>query len=364
MEATAKWLIWRRGRFSPDEISAIRRGLDSWLTETSSREGLAKDELLETLKWARENKITAWCDIATRCNLPDRKVVTIRRCILRNFLPGSEVDGWTPEQTREYVRAQEIHGKRAWKAIAQETGRTLEDVVNKGRAMEESKTKMRGSRAALHEALRKKLQELSDRDSITNSNDFINIGGDCELVATIRQHIAPEGPFSTIYNVSWGKLGDLLQLCPLDIRKRWHYAILPDVIKTVFRILGNEDKMDCYLIWMTRLACEGKLIDEDGLQVYPARDWYSMKLHYIMPLWPASLTESRLRQLLRGGRASDLTPLPEAIQSVYSKLMENVSKSDIREAASKHFAEINRLLAQLADKGDQFLAQRSPVDIS
>lgn len=115
--------------------------------------------------------------------------------------------------------------------------------------------------------------------------------------------------------------------------------------------------MDCYLIWMARLACEGKLKDDNGLHVFPARDWYSLQFQYIIPLWASSTTESRLRQLLRGTRNFDTTPLPDAIHSAYKAMMAQWSKKEVCEAASRHIVEINRLLNTLADRGQQYFRQ-------
>jgi hypothetical protein len=136
-ESKADWLVWRKGRFSPNEVQAIQSGLESWVNEVCEEKNISRDEALESLKWAKENRMKAWCDIATRSSLPERKIGSIRHCVLRRMLGGSELSRWSKEQTAEFLRLQGVYGPRAWKQIAKETGRTLEDVTNKGRQIEQ-----------------------------------------------------------------------------------------------------------------------------------------------------------------------------------------------------------------------------------
>lgn len=354
-ESKAKWLLWRRGKFSPSEISAIKRGLDSWVAETCSKENRARDQVLESLKWARENNVRAWCDIATRSSLPDRKVTTIRRCILRRMLPGSETDRWTQAQTEQFRQLQLVHGPRSWKAIAQETGRTLEDVVNKGRLMLQANPLSRTNRKyAREEALRRRMERLASEEAYESTASR----SDCMIASCVRECIAPDCNFTTMYNVPWPQIAARLSASPDEVRLRWHTCVLPDIVRSVSRSLGDEAIMNAYLILRAHMACRGKLTDETNMQIYPASDWYSMQFKYLIPLWPTHVTETRMRLVLRSVRNSDSLPLPDVIRTVYRSCRQSYTKSDMCAAAERHFDQINRTINALADRGSTFLRER------
>jgi hypothetical protein len=361
LEAKASWLVWRKGKFSPIEISSLRAGLEGWVNDYCAESGVSRDEALESLKWAKDHKMTAWCDIATRAALPDRKIGAIRHCVLRRMLSGSEKSRWTEEETAEFKRLQEVYGPHAWKQIAQETGRTLEDVANKGRQLEEAAKGGRvTTRFAKIDMLRVKLAKLVREGDEANPYELAAIRSDCQLVAHLRRLVCNSGSFEdliSIHEMPSGRLADTMDSKCMTIRMRWHQHIVPSVIRRVHSRLDDQDVMNTFLILQLRRACRGKLVDSAGVQVFPCHDWFSIDWKHLMPFWPQGLTETRTRHILRGEQRFEFRSLPEVVEQIAKVLLCNRSKSDVNKAAIKHFDEIRSILNIIADRGENYLAK-------
>jgi hypothetical protein len=359
LESKASWLDWRKGKFSKDEITLIQRGLEVWLHQCCAENGFTKDEALSKLKWARDNKLSVWCDIAHFCALPKRKIGSIRHCILRNFLAGSEMSRWSKEQTAEFKRLQSIYGPRAWKDIASETGRTLEDVVNKGRqlasvAKSKSAKAVRFSRV---DVARLKIQKLLRNDAEANPYELQAIRPDCKLVSLIRKYHFPSGDIDDVYYIPASKIARKLHSAQTVVRSRWHRDILRCVVNRVSTKLGDHELMDSYLVLRAHRACRGKLTDIHGNTVHTAYDWDSLNLQAIAPVWPHELTKNRLTSLLKAHPKYNLWPLPQVIESVRDSLLSSYSRDQIFEAASNHLTEFRRLINIIADRGDRYFEE-------
>ena len=48
-EASANWLVWRKGKFSENEIQSIKSGLESWVEEMMTDRKCHREEALELL---------------------------------------------------------------------------------------------------------------------------------------------------------------------------------------------------------------------------------------------------------------------------------------------------------------------------
>ena len=359
-ESQADWLVWRKGKFSEDEMHSIKRGLESWIEEITSERNCSRDDALEMLKWARENKLTAWCDIATRCSLPDRKIGAIRHCILRRLMPGTEQRRrWTKEESAEFVRLQQAYGPRAWKQIAQETGRTLEEVVNKGRQIEQQAKFQDPSTKKFprDRILRVKLTKLIRGAEDANPYEFSAIRGDCKIVMYARKYTCPDGQFETIHGMPSAKIGKKVKTTTVQARTRWHCFILPNVVRRATISLSDSETMDEYLLLRLYDACRGKLVDTEGNQVFPCYDWEGVNWPCLMPLWPQSISETRLRPLLQRQPKFGVAPLLDIVQAAVAPLLER--KKEIKKAARAHFDEIRRILNIIADRGKAFIDEET-----
>ena len=359
LESKASWLDWRKGRFSQDEMASIKRGLDAWLTESCAESGYTKEETLSKLKWARDNKISAWCDIALHCSLPKRKIGSIRHCILRNFLAGSELGRWSKQQTEEFKRLQSIYGPRAWKEIALDTGRTLENVVNKGRQLASvSKSKnVKSVRFSRVDVVRLKMQNLLRDDAIANPYELQAIRPECKLVSLIRKYHFPSGDINDVYYIPASKIARKLHTSQTLVRSRWHRDILPCVISQISTRLCDKDFMDAYIVLRAHRACKGKLTDVDGNTVHPAYDWESLNIQAIAPLWPYEVTKTRLTSILKAHPRYSMSPLPQVIESVRDLLLKSHSREQIFQYASNHFTEFRRMINVIADRGDAYFEE-------
>jgi hypothetical protein len=361
-ESKADWLVWRKGRFSPNEVQAIQSGLESWVDEICEEKNISRDEALESLKWAKENGMKAWCDIATRSSLPERKIGSIRHCVLRRMLGGSELSKWSKEQTAEFLRLQGVYGARAWKQIAKETGRTLEDVTNKGRQIEQvlsKKSEKKVSRFGKAETLRVKLAQLvKDELEAIPSYEYTAIRSDCILVALVRRYVcSSERGLESIHGLPISKISKKLNTTPLQVRHRWHHCVMPEIVKRATLKLQDGDKMDKFLLLQARRACKGLLTDSFGIQLFASYDWNGLPWQLLMPLWPQGVTESRLQNLLRREPKFGLSPLPQVVKTAVKSVLANEKKSDIHSFAETHFEEITRLFNLVADRGDAFIKE-------
>ena len=356
-EAKADWLVWRKGKFSPSEIDSIKNALEMWVTERCEEMVISRYEALESLKWARDSKMKAWCDIATRASLPERKIGSIRHCILRRLLPGSEKSRWTKAETEEFIKLQEAYGPRAWKQIAQETGRTLEDVANKGRQMEEARASKNPkiTKFSKEETLKVKLAKLIRDGMGSDPYETSAIRTDCILVALIRKYVCPDGSFQSVHDMPNIKLAKKLNTLPAEIRLRWHQKILPEVVRRVTFQLEDQNVIDAFLVLRLRKACRGELVNGAGIQIFPCSDWCGIDWRALMPMWPQTVTENRMRHILRLQPKFELLPLPDVVELAAKALLQTRSKSDIYKAATCHFDEMRRVLNLVADKGVEYL---------
>jgi hypothetical protein len=357
MEVFGKNLIWRRGAFSQSELVAIKNGLESWVSEACGENNWTREEALESLKWARDHKVTAWCDIATRCSLPQRKIGSIAHCIQRRMLPGSEVDRWSDEQTAEFKRLQEIHGERAWKKIAQETGRTLEDVVNKGRQMRDSEIRKRPLSGKLRreDSLRIKLATMIKNGMNAVPFEAYASEFDCRLVALVRKYMCPDGEFVNIHKIPTSRIAGKLNAAQTHVRERWHHDILPAIVQRVVHKLGDEDIIDAFLTLRLRKACRGTLVNVEGELIFPCCDWTGIDWPSLMPMWPQTVTQNRLRHVMRVQPKFDLAPLPDVTESAVKTVLGSWSKREILEAARTHMEELRKTLNIIADRGDAYM---------
>lgn len=357
-EDKVPWLVWRKGKFSPEELAAIRRGLDEYVSETCTGNNSSREEVLENLKWARENKLRVWCNLATRCSLPDRKIGSIRHCILRRMLPGCEVKRWSKEQTLNFARLQELYGERAWKQIAKETGRTLEDVINKGRDMARSKrAAQKPTRFTTNDTLRVKLARLVKAGDDANLYEFNAIAPDCKLVALVRRYFCPDGNYNTIHEIPSGRIADKLGTIQNAVRFRWHHFILPNVISRVNIKLGNEELVSAFLVLQARRACKGKLVDIEGKEAIPAYDMNGVPWRALMPLWPQGVSETRLTSMLRNDPKFGIKAFPDVVKSATRTVLLANDKEAIIAAAMEHFDEIRSILNAIADRGDAYIKE-------
>lgn len=357
-EASANWLVWRKGKFSENEIQSIKSGLESWVEEMMTDRKCHREEALELLKWAKENKLTAWCEIATRCSLPDRKIGAIRHCILRRMMPGTEQRRrWTKAETVEFARLQEAYGPRAWKQISQETGRTMEEVANKGRQMEQSaKYKDPATpKFVTDHTLRVNLTKLVKEGDEASPYEFSAIRADCKLVALVRRYTCPSGEYTTIHEIPSAKIGEKLGTTNVATRLRWHQNILPSVVNRVTIKLADSEMMDKYLLLRLRRACLGKIVDTDGLQVFPCYDWEGVDWKNLMPLWPQAVTEGRLRPLLKRQQKFGIAPLLEVVEAAVTDILPE--RKSVNHTANLHFEELRKVLNAIADRGQAFFEE-------
>ena len=340
LESKADWLSWRKGKFSATELDSIKQGLNLWVAE---QEGTStRDELLESLKWARDNKLTAWCDIATKVALPDRKIGAIRHCILRRYMPGCEIDRWTAKQTAEFVELQSEFGPRAWKKIAQATGRSLEDVVNKGRQMNQVRkpTQMRFTKS---DNLQLKIAKLVHDGHESSPYEYHAIRSDCMLVSLIRKY----NQLESVHEIPGRKIARKLGSTCDAVRLRWHQKILPLVEHRVTFMLNDSETMDAFLVVQLLKACRGEL-------GFPVSDWNGIDFRLIAPLWSQTTTQNRLKQILRRQPKFDLLPLVELAKLSAVDIVDHMK---VYEKAKMHFTEITRIITLLADRGDTYLAE-------
>ena len=356
-EIKASWLDWRKGKFSQDELASVKRGLEIWLEETCDKDNCTREEALTKLKWARDNKVTAWCELAHNSALPKRKIGSIRHCILRYFLAGSEMSRWSAEDTAEFKRLQTIYGARAWKDIALETGRTLEDVINKGRQLATAgKTKSDKSvRFSRSDVTRMKIKKLLQDEHTTSPYELQAIRSDCKLVSLIRKYHFPSGDLHDVYYIPAAKIARKLNSAQSVVRVRWHRDILPSVVSSVTLRLDDQQIMDAYLVLRAHSACKGKLTDIDGNVLHIAYDWDSLDLQALIPLWPHDVTKNRLAATLKSHPKYDLIPLPKVIKSIRMSFLKMFTREEIFTAASAHFTEVNRMVNVIADRGSEYL---------
>jgi hypothetical protein len=362
LENKADWLVWRKGKFSPSEIKAVQAGLDSWVGQACAEGSRSREQVLEALKWAKENKVTAWCEIATRAGLPDRKIGAIRHCILRRMLPGSEISGWTAQQTAEFKALQEAYGKNAWKQISQDTGRTLEDVANKGKQIAdvERMGKRSANRFSNRDVFRVKLAKLVREGLEAAPYELNAIDLDCKLVSLVRLHMCPEGGFAemaSIFDLPSSKFSEKLNTTVMEIRLRWYHSLIPSVIRRVHIKLSDEDLMDALLIYRLRKSCRGELLDVHGRPTFPCHDWTSINWKILMPMWPQGVSENRVRQIMRSQPRFDLLPFPDVVEAAAKAIFAVHSKSKIALAAELHLVEMRHILTILANRGDALFAE-------
>ena len=341
-EVHAPWLIWRKGKFSADELESIKRGLDTWVTDQCGERNLSREEVLESLKWARDNKLTAWCEIATNISLPERKIGSLRHCILRRYMPGSEVGGWTKSQTREFILLQEEFGPRAWKRISQATGRSLECVVNKGRQLAQSSQK---GVFAKTDSLHLKLKQLQRGNDAPY--EFNAIRSDCKLVALIRKY---HDVTESVHNIPCRKIARKLGTTSDAVRLRWHQQILPRIVERASAVAPLHDE---YLINLTYEASQGR--GTKGVQIFPAYDLDSIDYASLMPLWPISQTLGKLKAILRQHPRHGLAPMPEILKAMMDSPYTEMTHET-------HFDEIKRIVSIMADRGNEFIAQDKILD--
>jgi hypothetical protein len=356
-ERKADWLDWRKGKFSQDELASVKQGLEIWLEETCDKENCNREEALTKLKWARDNKVTAWCEVAHHSSLPKRKIGSIRHCVLRNFLAGSEMSRWSAEETAEFRRLQTIYGPRSWKDIAMDTGRTLEDVINKGRQLasvgkSKSNKSLRFSRC---DVTRIKLKKLLQDEHATSPYELQAIRSDCKLVCLIRKYHFPSGDLHDVYYIPAAKIARKLNSAQSVVRVRWHRDILPSVVSSVTLRLDDQQLLDAYLVLRAHRACKGKLTDIEGNVLHTAYDWDSLDLQALVPLWPHDVTKNRLSATLKSHPKYDLISLPKVIKSVKESFLKIYPREEIYSAALAHFAEVNRMVNVIADRGDDYL---------
>ena len=364
LENKADWLVWRKGKFSESEIQSVKAGLESWVQETCAESSRSREEVLEALKWAKENKVTAWCEIATRASLPDRKIGAIRHCILRRMLPGSELAGWTAEETAQFKALQEVYGKTAWKQISQETGRTLENVANKGKQLAdlEKMGTRKSSRFATRDIFRVKLAKLMREGLEAAPYELSAIDLDCKLVALARRFMCPEGGFAefgSIHDLPSSKLAEKLNATVMEVRLRWYHNLMPSVIRRVHLKLSDEELMDVLLIYRLRKSCRGELLDVYGRPTFPCHDWNSINWKVLMPMWPQGISENRVRQIMRSQPRFDLLPLPDVVEAAAKAMLAVHPKSKVALAAELHLSEMRHILTTLANRGDAILAEEA-----
>ena len=356
-ESKADWLVWRKGKFSSNELQAMKEALESYVEETCTESGNSRDEVLENLKWAKEKGVKAWCDIATRCSLPDRKIGAIRHSILRRLLPGSEMTKWTEEQTNQFIKLQEVYGPRAWKQLAQETGRTLEQVTNKGRQLAQAAKNRQptSTRFPREEVFRTNLGNLLRKEA--DLYEFNAIRADCKLVALVRRYAASGGDLTSVHSIPSTRIAKKLNTSQDAVRFRWHHDIVPEIEKRVRISLADESIMNDFLILQARRGCKGTLTDVEGNEVFPIVDWNSIDWAAIMPMWSQTVTERRLTHILRGEAKFGILPLPEVVRAATKTLLENRSKTEITEAYHTHCAEFRKVINAIADRGDAYIKQ-------
>jgi hypothetical protein len=229
--------------------------------------------------------------------------------------------------------------------------------------MEQAKKKKDATvtRFSRGEILRVKLAKLIKEGEESNPYEFSAIRPDCKLVALVRRYFCPNGDFSSIYGIPSGKIAEKLRSTQDSVRLRWHHDILPQVVRRTGIRLSDEPVMNAYLILQLRRACKGKLIDIDGQRVFPAHDWQSIDWRSLMPMWPQSVSETRLRSLLRDQPKFGRTPLPEVVKAAVSMALRERDKGEILKSAKAHLEEVRRILNAIADRGDAFLQEDKQV---
>jgi len=290
-------LIWRQGKFSEEEIRLIRDAVVEWQHE----KGLSWEETVDQLRWAKDSGIKAWGDIAHKSTLIFRKIESIRSCTLRHCLGPKKA--WSAQEAAEMVKLQNLLGENKWKAIAQELGRTIEEVQNKGKSLKRTPEKP----------------------------DFL----DADIVAAIQETSDSSIP---IHGVSWSQVSLTLtgsSSFSEIFRDRWRKNIFRKVVKNLLPIKHIIDKV---LLWKVRLATRGDLEDK-----IPSEDFDALPWAQICPFFPSAVAQRRVQKLLEG------VPGQKSFRKTVKRACENFEFENIEEDSEDIFSAVQTILADLAD---------------
>ena len=337
-------LVWRKGRFSPDEIASVKSAVGEWARTDS---GLPTGDALEQLLWAKDNGLKAWGVIALKSGLIFRKIEAIRACALRHCLTRKSERRWTQEETETFRMLQNAHGQRAWKAIAKEMGKTVEEVQNKGRAMQSRVVHSAALRdaEASNESCRADTEPRAKKSRKsglvyqTKLKDFEP--ADFDLVAAIKS-LSSFGVM--VHDVPWSEVATLVGGLKEVLRHRW-LTIFNRVIASLTSDEGplSDSQIDRAILFNMKRAVNGKLSD------FPAVDFESMPWNKVCPFLPGSIAQSRARMLLR--RAGATTE--EEFETVLTRTAELCgvaeSKSKGKELVKLCFNKVQEKLVEIAE---------------
>ena len=270
------FLTWRQGKFSAEEISKVEQAIAEWQRDKN----LSRAEAADQLRWARDSGVRAWCDIAHKSGLIFRKIQSIRTCALRHCL--SERRKWTAEENAEFKNLQETLGATSWKAIAQELGRTLEEVQNKGKSFRASALKKKAVLPDDH--------EMKSAHS-NSSTDF------CDIAAAVVESCTDlKSQLIGIHGISWATVSQLLTGSTSFseiLRHKWRIALTRE-IDALIKQEQLAEQIDQFIIWKVYLATKG-LVDN---QACPAEDFEGVPWIEICPFFPVHVSRGKLRDLL------------------------------------------------------------------
>ena len=271
-------LTWRQGKFSAEEISKVAQAISEWQHEKN----LSATEAADQLRWAKDSGVRAWCDIAHKSGLIFRKIQSIRTCALRHCL--SERKKWTPEENLEFVRLQQTLGATSWKAIAQELGRTVEEVQNKGK-------QFRSLGLNRNPLKNQPSDEALNSEPAALSTDF------CDIAAAIVQVcVSHESQLIGIHGIPWPTISQFLTgsgSLSEFYRHKWRASFTRE-IEALIRAEQISEKIDQFLIWHLYLATKGLLENQPCL----AEDFAGVPWQLVCPFFPPSVSQSKLKDIL------------------------------------------------------------------
>jgi hypothetical protein len=207
-----------------------------------------------------------------------------------------------------------------------------------------------------------KLKKLVNDEQIANPYELTAIKPDCLLVSLIRKYHCPDGVYKDVFYIPAAKIARKINSSQSNVRYRWHQDILPQVERRVAIKLQDDEIMSAFLVLQAHKACQGKLVDCEGIQVHTAYDWESLDFKHISPFWPYCISENKLRATLTSHPKFHVSPLPDVIRSVRKELLTKFTRSEINEAVIAHTDEFDRILNLIANRGDVYLKQDSLND--
>lgn len=281
----------RTGKFTAAEVVCVRNAVREW---TDSHPEVS----LENIKWAKDSKLYGvWERIAELSGLHNRTIISIRACALRRVLPGSDKKRWSAQETREFIEQQQALGLKSWKAIALSTGRTLEDVCNKGAVVLGRSRNSLATRAAAQTAA---VRSLETRAFNSVELHVARLG--LAMNAPLNDSNGGRRVFFQASFLPWNSYEKDLKadsgINAITAGYIWHRVILPFVIERVMDGIGAESvhEFDIAILKAIRRCMRGSLRRADGSFVTPPETLEQVPWVDIVPMWPAHFTKAYVQK--------------------------------------------------------------------